>query len=305
LPIFRIRENFSDGVKITREKWASGKSAYIMTKDGKEIFSTIENGVYIPFKGVPEAIQRYLNLVDDSNINLHLRRGRDDLLLVDTTGRENYQFLSAALKAEEISNASAMLKTDRLAVKSDVSAIEYAIEGYRSLVSKDKVVTTSLVDYLEEVDKRLEKNEDKKRRLDALFGLIEDYRKIKPSVTLQGIETDKVRRLQNLFSTIEDYNKVNVTMNLDKVDSSRVVKLNKVLNNIQEYNKNKPLPTLNGVDLDRFNKLMAIGKTLEQLHATENKIQDNIDKIREHKAQVTQIEEWLQENKVQAIRCKN
>lgn len=303
--MFRITENFSDGVKIIREKYASGKSAYIMYKDGKEIFSTIQNGVYTAFKGVPDTIKRYLNLIDDTKINLHLRRGRDDLLLVDTTGRDNYLFLSSALKAEEISTASAMLKSDRLNVKSDISAIQNEIEGYRNLVTKDKVITPNLVGYLEDVDSELDKNESKKQKLESIHSLIEEYTKIKPSIKLDKVNTSKLSQLMGIVKIVKGYNDIKVTTRLDLINRERLLGLRGIIKSFEDYGKHQTMPILDKVDLSRQSKLRNINKTLKELVEIESNVNKNKKKVDEYKTAINKIEKWLKQNNVQVFRCKN
>jgi hypothetical protein len=302
--MFRITENFSDGVKIVREKYISGKSAYFMYKDGVEVFSTIQNGVYTPVKGVPETIKRYLGLIEDSKLNLHFRRGRDDLLLIDTTGRENYEFLSTVLKAEELTNATAMLKTDRLSVKSDISQIEYEIEGYRNLVTKDRVVTLSLVECLEGMDQVLSNNEKKKEQLDRLIRGMEEYSQIRPSVRLNKISTAGVSMLQSIIKTMQDYNNIKTTTSLQKVNIDRLQMLNQVIKGIGEYNSRKPLPTLNSVDVTRVKRLQEIANLYQSLATIEQTIESNKNKVNEYMQQVNDIEKWLKEQGIQVFRCR-
>lgn len=302
---FEIIENFSDGVRIVKEKYISGKSSYTMYKDGEEIFSTIQNGVYTSVKGVPDYVARYLNLIDDTKLNLHIRRGRDDLLLVDTSGRENYEFLSSALKAEEVTTASGMLKTDRLEVKSEISAIEYEIDSYTSLVQKDKVVTVSLVEYLEEHDRILAESESKKLQLENMFKLIEDYGKIKPSIHLNKIGVSKVALLGSIFKKIEDYNNVRVSVPLNKTDHERVARLLTIFNGIEQSNKYQTTLALDKVNFEKLNDVTSILKNLEQLQNIEATVKKNKETLEEYNQAVVKMEQWLKENKVQTVRCRS
>ena len=302
---FRITANFDDGVSIVREKFASGKSSYQMYQDGEEVFSTIQNGVYTSTKGVPEFVSRYLNLIDDTSINLHLRRGRDKLLLVDTTGRENYEFLSSALKAEEISTASAMLKSDRLQVKSDVSAIEYEIHSYKKQVQKDVVVTPRLVETLEEVDKKLDIDENKVARLESLFKGIEKYNQIKPNANLETVNVSKVKGLLSIFKMLESYNQIKVSANLESINTDKVRRLGSIFKKIEDYNRFQPTVSLEQVDFTKYNKLTSIWKTANQLSSIESKIQTTNNEIAEMQDQLNQMEKWVQEQNVQVYTCKN
>lgn len=302
---FRLSETFDDGVKIVYEKYAVGKSSYQMFKDGEEIFSTIQNGVYTSFKGVPDFIRKYLNFADDAKLNLHIRRGRDQLLLVDTTGRDNYDFLSVTLKAEEVGNASGMLKTDRLQLKSDIQYIEYQLETHRSLVTRDTLAVPVLVNHLEQVDKDLDLNESKKAKLDKLFQLVEKYNRLKPSLPLEQIGVLKVKKLQSVMALIEKYNNIQVTAKLDKLEADKLVRLRSILNKIERYNETKQMPTLQSIDFTKHNKLVSIMKQYNNLVKVDSQLEKRQTTINEMEQQVIQIENWLNKNKVQVIRCKN
>ncbi|PHE64203.1 hypothetical protein COF68_04985 [Bacillus toyonensis] len=302
---FLIKENFSDGVTIAREKYVSGKSAYYMYKDGFETFSTVMNGVYTPVNDVPETISKYLDLIDDTKLNLHLRRGRDKLLLIDTSGRENYDFLSSALKAEELSTASQLLKTDRLKVKQEVSSIEYEIEGYRNLVTKEKVVTPRLVDALEEVDESLNENLDKKARMDTIYEEFDSIKDLKPSIQLNAISTNKVKKLVSLLNLFNDYNGINVTTTLSTIDYDKVIKLIQLINSYDTYNKIQTYPQFKPVDLTKIHKLNELIKSFNDLRKIEQTIADTNASIQENQTLLKNIENWMEEQNVQYIRCKD
>lgn len=302
---FRISETFSDGVSIIKEKYATGKSSYTMFKDGEEIFSTIENGVYISVKGVPEFVKNYLNLVDSSNINLHLRRGRDKLLLVDTTGSENYEFLSEALKAQELSQANTMLKQDRLEIKSDVTSLEYKLDSYRDVVSKDNIVTIGVVNKLESADKELELNSTKKEMLDRLIESIEEYSQIRPSVALEPIKVDRVLALRGVVDTLNELQGMTTLPTLEGVETEKIRYLGAIIQGIDELNRIQPTTPLEAVSFEQVKDVIAIYNTLEELSEIDSKLDTNKKKVSEINNEINNIEKWLTENNVNTFRCKN
>ncbi|MEC2463568.1 hypothetical protein P9X10_01455 [Bacillus cereus] len=302
---FTIKETFSDGVVITREKYLNGKSAYHVHKDGEKYFSTVIDGVFTSVNEVPEYVAKYLDLIDDSNLNLHFRRGRDKLLLIDTTGRENYEFLSTTLKAEELSEASIKLKTDRLKVKNEVSAIEYRIESHKELVSKDNIITMRLVDALELLDEELNTNIDKKSQLEDMREVLEVLSQLKPDIHLDRVETTKVRELLQIARGIEDFNKIKVSVNVEKVDYSKVMELINLVNTMVEYNNLVILPPLPSVDTTKIKELHAIYKAMNELTHIEKVIADTNKEVANKKQILANMKEWLNSQNVEFYQCKD
>ncbi|PGF05322.1 hypothetical protein [Bacillus toyonensis] len=302
---FIIKESFSDGVVITREKYLNGKSAYHLHKDGELFFSTVIDGVYVQVNEVPEYIAKYLDLIDDAKLNLHFRRGRDKLLLIDTTGRENYEFLSNALKAEELTQASLRLKTDRMKVKQEVTALEHRIESHRELVTKDKLITPRLVDALETVDESLDVNIDKKAQLEDMGKVFEVLSELKPSIELKPIDTSKVTDLLAISKAIEDYNSVRVTVSLTKVNYDKVIELVQLVEAMETYNKIQLLPKLPTIDTSKVTDLEVLRRALKELKQIETVMTEEEAKKQEKMNMLEQVRNWLNEQNVQVYQCKD
>ncbi|MGF2715649.1 hypothetical protein ACQUY5_25925 [Bacillus cereus] len=302
---FIIKETFSDGVVITREKYLNGKSAYYMHKDGEEIFSTVIDGVYTSVNDVPEHIAKYLDLIDDAKLNLHFRRGRDKLLLIDTTGRENYEFLSNALKAEELTQASVRLKTDRLKVKQEVTALEHRIESHRELVTKDKILTPRLVDALETVDQSLDVNLEKKAQLEGMGEIFQVLSELRPSIELKPVDTSKVTDLLKISKAIEDYNSVTVTVSLQKVNYDKVMELIRLVNAMETYNKIQLLPMLKPVDTSKVKDLQTLRRAVNELKQIEQVIENEKAEKQKKLNMLDQVRNWLKEQNVEVYQCKD
>lgn len=169
---FRVMAYFDDGVIILRDKYINGQSLYEMYKDGTCIFSTKKGTQLTKVVGVPEVIETYLGLISHDNMLLNSRSCFDKQLLVQTTGSENYKFLNAVLKSEELAIAGELVNTDKNKLLGDISATEAELSVYKKQTEGAQGITEGMVTALQGLDKNCDVYDE---QLSGLGRIVETY----------------------------------------------------------------------------------------------------------------------------------
>lgn len=178
---FIINVTFDDGYTLQRGKLKSGKSWYILTNElEEELYSTITDGIYEQVIDVPEVIKKYLGLSYNTKLNPHFLRSRDPLFLVDTTGSENYKYLSAALQGDELLKASELAKEEQTRIKDSLSYVEHSLNVYKDIYKQAQWLTQDLVTTIEALDNQLTTTEN----LNTQVTLLHDLLSVRASITV-------------------------------------------------------------------------------------------------------------------------
>lgn len=111
---------FDDGININRYKYRNGKSVWEMFQGDKMLYTNRLTHEIAVTNGVPDPIAKYLNVLQDEDklgAALNIRRATDKLLLINTSGGENYSLLSEILQTDVLASASKMVIKDRLVLQ--------------------------------------------------------------------------------------------------------------------------------------------------------------------------------------------
>lgn len=130
---FRVVCRFADGVSIIREKYADGRSLYEMVSESDGILYTTRSGDMLTnVEGVPAPIEKYLGLFADGTFYLNMRRRTDPMLLVNTSGSENFTMLNSVLKTAELSEAAKDASNQANVLANELSDKQVELYGVES-----------------------------------------------------------------------------------------------------------------------------------------------------------------------------
>lgn len=278
---FQIRVSFDDGVYIDRFKYDSGASLYEMFKDGKRIFTTRDGQNTLgKVEGVPQPIAEYLGLFNDGTYQLHFRRKNDPLLLVETTGRENFEMLNSILKTEELANATRLASDTANKIQQDVNELNNQYTG-ASIAVESIWATEEIVDLLRQWA-------DKERETGILHELLKgtqstlsSYETLVVPPTVPSIDTSTIAAYTALQATIKSYSE-KITPEIDiQIDTAPLKSLMSVLTAIDEY-ETEIVPLIEPLDaqpLDDLNKVLQdisnFSKASEHVNVLAQKIRED------------------------------
>lgn len=285
--------NFSDGVRITREKHLDGKSVWEMEKEGVLLFSNkLDNGdVASMGHDVPSVIAEYLGVIKDEQTKekLNVRRNTDKLFLINTSGGDNYKILNAILQSDVLTEASKRIIEDKnKEVKRRIS-LEGERTGAEVRYEKIEVIEGEKI---EEVSGLIETTTEKGKRLKRAIGVVDErqeYAAIKVQEAITEVEIEPMLLLQEVIGSRDVANKT-IQDELIEVDESRLLLMREVIKRredigIEVQDEIKPLP------LERHDEMMAVGKMYNDYY----NISKNIHKIEtERLGLVAQLEEMSQ-----------
>lgn len=278
---FRIVVRFDDGVSILRDKYANGKSLYEMYSGANCIYSTKQNGVLTKVADVPEEIATYLGMISYDGIYLNSRNCYDRQLLVETKGKENYDFLNSVLKSEELSVAGAMLNADKNKLLSEKTRYEAEYD----LVSKgaDTLigVTEETVAKLEELDKSVDQLTGQRTILESMLGLRAQLGTIPNIPELNGVDTNRLSMLESL---IENKKTLDSLPNIPSMKELSISKLEQ-LDNIERLHTQLDslqvtkveLPEVNPDNILLLEKLISLNAELNRLDGERNMIEAGLE----------------------------
>lgn len=130
---FRVVCRFADGVSIIREKYADGRSLYEMTSESEGTLYTTRSGDMLTnVEGIPAPIEKYLGLFAEGSFYLNMRRRTDPMLLVNTTGSENFNMLNSVLKTAELSEAAKDASNQANVLANELSDKQVELYGVES-----------------------------------------------------------------------------------------------------------------------------------------------------------------------------
>lgn len=263
---FVIQAYFDDGCIVERGKLRNGKSWYALYNEiGEELYSTIEDGVYIKITGVPEVIRKYLGLNYDTKLNPHFLKSRDKLFLVDTTGSENYMFLNQALQGEELVLATELAKDEQSNAQRNLDYLQNEMTVYQKIYLEGGILTGQLVKLIEEIDNLLTSKETDVTTLKKSYEDLRDFHSKLVLPKLDKVEPEMIENLGELNSLMEklvENSELNPLPKLDKI-SNEVIEhiqlLENLLDNVDKWSKTKVIPKLDNVEIpEELEKLSTI-----------------------------------------------
>lgn len=300
---FTLRAYFSDGVVIEKEKFgkdstSKGKSAYTMYNGEGNILYTTKTGVtYSPFQGVPEPIAEYLGMADTlEGINLHYRESRDPILLIDTTGSQNYKYLSTVLKDEELGLAVSLMKDDLNIINNNADRLKNSVIAYNDVINTDILCTEEVVGAINnaydlavskqqglDILVRLYDNsvrfssicyypnipEVNSTKYTSIFNVVKqckELQNIKVYKALNPLNTERLQRVELIKGKISKLNSLRVLKPLSSIETSRIKRLESIMIGLKSiYNISMEIKSLkNSIEVET--------KTLDELVSTDNKV---------------------------------
>ena len=130
---FRVVCRFADGVSIIREKYSDGRSLYEMVSESEGTLYTTRSGDMLTnVEGIPAPIEKYLGLFAEGSFYLNMRRRTDPMLLVNTTGSENFTMLNSVLKTAELSEAAKDASNQANVLANELSDKQVELYGVES-----------------------------------------------------------------------------------------------------------------------------------------------------------------------------
>lgn len=271
---FRIIVEFSDGVKILRDKYINGQSLYEMYKDGELVYTTKEGSALTRIDGVPDVIEKYLGLcvldmgTESSCLNFQTRKGR--LWLVETTGSENYYSLHEVLQLVSIARANALLNNDLNLLNGEMVQKENTLHELDIKLKDLKPVTDELIDSLEDKEKEalstIEKLDVCADIANTIVSISELEDRELPE--LEEVDVSMYNDISEISNLLEKYTSLVELPSVDTIDISRLSDLSKirgVLADISLMGTKSIIEQLNTVKYDRMVDLESINSDLQRL----------------------------------------
>lgn len=279
---FRVMAYFDDGVIILRDKYINGQSLYEMYKDGTCIFSTKKGTQLTKVVGVPEVIETYLGLISHDNMLLNSRSCFDKQLLVQTTGSENYKFLNAVLKSEELAIAGELVNTDKNKLLGDISATEAELSVYKKQTEGAQGITEGMVTALQGLDKNCDVYDE---QLSGLGRIVETYNSaisVPDIPEMSKIDVSRVSALAQITGYVNELSNLKIAPEINTIDQSRLAILGELYSKFAELSAIKVAPEICKVDKSRLEVLSSICtaiKAVEGIDAVLAKNDKDLDEL--------------------------
>lgn len=262
---------FSDGVVYTREKYAKGSSFWELRKGNDIIYTNkLPNGTLAALNGNPEIIDNYLGVVRDeaTHEKLNVRRNRDKLFLIDTTGGQNYSILNSILHSEVLSGASKALNEDKNKLNTEISIKKTEQSVLEEQYNSCDVAPQEEIDEMKFLVKKLEDSNLQLMKLTAIIEILQQISGVIIYDELTSIDTSRLDALLNII-VLKKQISVSLYDNIVDIDIDRLVELK----NIMSLRKNISVPMydeLPMVDMSRFNQILELGKIFNGYYQAKN-----------------------------------
>ena len=261
---FRVVVTFDDGISIMRDKYMNGQSLYEMYKDGKCIYTTKQGNRLTRIEGVPKTISDYLGLCVTENGCLNYQSCSDRLLLVETTGSENYQELNSVLKSNEISRATALINSDRNEMNSKMIEMENEFNSNKAVLQSRSDVDDYIIGLVQEREEFSELIVRMEKDLEAIKGTLSAMKDVKQIPEVPEIETGRLSDIERLVDTVGKLEKVQVLPKVDKIEIGRLSSVRGLAEMLSELSGVERIPKVEVVDVDRAKDIMSILETMKR-----------------------------------------
>ena len=232
---------FEDGMSIVRRKFKNGQSNYELWKEEKLIFTNeLENGDYAAMPDIPEVIQKVLGVSKDETTGekLNVRRNRDKMFLIQTTGGENYKMLNTFLRNSVLNTTIKNMNDDKNELKNKINKNESREMVLKEQKEKLKPLPMDLEKELINLVNETETIYNKVNFLSELNKLKKQKNEIIIPNKLKTISNiNKIRKLNNLNNMIKEKNSF-IPKKLEN-KTFEIQKTKKLLNLLELFNEKK------------------------------------------------------------------
>lgn len=282
---FRVVVTFDDGISIMRDKYMNGQSLYEMYKNGECIYTTKQGNRLTRIEGVPKTISDYLGLCVTENGCLNYQSCSDRLLLVETTGSENYQELNSVLKSNEISRATALINSDRNEMNSKMIEMENEFNSNKAVLQSRSDVDEYIIGLVQEREEFSELIVGMKTDLEAIKGTITSLKEVKQIPEVSEIETGRLSDVERLVGILGKLEKVQVLPKVEKLDVERLSSVRGLAETLSELSKVERIPKIEKVEVDKVKDIMGILSTLKRCSELPEKLPvvDQVNKVNAEK----------------------
>ena len=252
---FRVVVSFEDGVSIVRDKYLNGQSLYEMYKDGKLIYTSKQGNRLTRIEGVPEVIRNYLGLCVTENGCLNYQSCKDRLLLIETTGSENYQELHSILKSEELSRAIQLINSDRNELNSSIVEMETELNSSKAVLESRSDVSEESIERLEYEDRVLDEVIERSKRIEKLYNTVQKLEKIQEIPKVDKVDEKKLSSLYKISELMGKLENSKVIPRVERLDSSRLKSIEYVSECLDRLESEVRIPEVKRVDVGRLRSL--------------------------------------------------
>lgn len=300
---FRIVITFDDGFVLIRDKYKSGKSLYELWNGEDCLYTNKANNLLTKIVGVPEVIEAYLGLcpVKDGEAYLNYQSNVDPLLLVDTTGSENYRVLHEVLKAEEIYRANAMINSDRNQVNGEIMKLENSIFEVENALEEYKDLDETLILSLMEKDKGLDELKNKSGKIDLCHGEIEELMGIKVYPKIEEVGSERLEKIIELGEAVSEMS-VETYPRMGEIDIERFTKISELSDMVSEVYDVDVYPEVE--EIEESGRIKMIGELSEGVCEL-IEVSDGVEKLKEAENKLNSVlEKIVKEYKLDYRVCK-
>lgn len=327
---FSISNYFDDDVVITRSKYATGGSHWVMQRGDMVVYDNqLANGAFASSKGVPEAIAKYLGVVKDDATGeiLNIRRNTNKLMLIATTGGENYKILNNLCQGERLAFASAKLNEDVNKSNRELTSKQSKLTGKKESLNQMHVFDEETEVALLSSSQTLGQSAGRLSSLIAICDKFEGFAGKRVIPEIPAVDTSRledisrvdevhkksighvipeiplvdVARLSSLGTILSAYKASQGTVipQIPVVDVPRLEAVMK-LKTVSDSCHGSVIPTIPVVDVTRLSKIQALARSCIAVNAA---VSDIEAKKSEYSAKRAELNRVAEENKWQI--CKN
>ena len=271
---FRLTLTLENGTSILYEKRATGKSKYEIYNERDElVFSTYVDGVYAPIVEVPEPVQQIIGVIKQGSLSPNFMKSREPLFIVDTTGKQNDEYLRGTLEPEDVTQAQELVQNDIKNKRSDLKEIISSVEAYQSILNSSPLIEDSIIDYMERKDNNLKESLIVSDSLQRAEQSNLNFNSIVAYPAIDSIDDKSVallRAVDSVDKSIQSYTEINPLPEVTPVPNSTLTLLDTlraVSQLTQTHNSIKVFPTVDTITQKEVSTL----QTLESLDSIINK----------------------------------
>lgn len=301
----RVMAYFDDGVIILRDKYINGQSLYEVYKGSECIYSTKQGNLLTKVSDVPEVIKQYLGLISYDDMYLNSRSCFDKQLLVQTTGSENYKFLNAVLKSEEIAIASELVNTDKNKVLSDINVTETELSIYRRQTAGVQGVSGEMVSALKSLDKNIDINDSRLSSLGNCDELLKNVNSIPDIPEIEKIDDLRVKSLAKLSQIQHEIDTSVVAPEVTTVSPDRLLALKHITELREELKGVSVPPSILSLDSSRLSLLLQLIRSATELDSISRHISEQDKSLDSLNAECAELEAEMTKLGKNYVKCPN
>ena len=287
---FTITNYFDDGVVISRSKFSTGASHWLMKQGDVVIYDNqLANGTYASSKGVPESISRYLSVAKDDATGeiLNIRRNTNKLLLIGTTGGENYKVFNNLCQGERLAFAITKLNEDVNKSNRELSAKQSRLVGKKEALDKMHVFDEATEAKLLQSSKSLSADAARLDKLITIAEKLSAFHKKRVVPEIPAVDTSRLEMLCKAKKTLEA-SRGRVISEIPVVDTNRLEMLVK-MKNLWQASQGTVIPPIPVIDTTRLAKLIELSGVLQTLTAQTNEIAAKSQQYRDIRAELNAV----------------